>query len=90
LLTFADAVDEIAKATGRQVGYGPVSMDRYAALLAGYGVPAELVKLMTDLFTEVLDGRGAYLSDGVQRALGRQPRDFAEYARDAATGVRGR
>jgi hypothetical protein len=27
-------------------------------------------------------------TDGVQRALGRQPRDFADYARDAAaTGV---
>jgi hypothetical protein len=40
------------------------------------------------LFTEVLDGRNAHLADGVQRALGREPRDFREYARDAAaTGV---
>ena len=40
------------------------------------------------LFTEVLDGRNAHLADGVQRALGRQPRDFRDYARDAAaTGV---
>jgi hypothetical protein len=36
----------------------------------------------------VLDGRGEYLADGVQRALHRPPRDFAEYAaRTAATGV---
>jgi hypothetical protein len=36
----------------------------------------------------VLDGRNAYLSDGVQRALGRPPRDFADFVRDAAaTGV---
>jgi hypothetical protein len=27
------------------------------------------------------------LSDGVQRALGREPRDFTDYARAAATGV---
>jgi hypothetical protein len=28
------------------------------------------------------------LADGVQRALGRQPKDFADYAREAAaTGV---
>jgi hypothetical protein len=32
----------------------------------------------------VLDGRNASLADGVQRALGRPPRDFAAYARDAA------
>ena len=40
--------------------------------------------LLTYLFTEVLDGRNAKLADGVQRALGREPRDFREYARDAA------
>jgi hypothetical protein len=35
-----------------------------------------------------LDGRNAWLGDGVQRALGRPPRDFADYARDtAATGT---
>jgi hypothetical protein len=36
----------------------------------------------------VLDGRNSQTTDGVQRALGREPRDFAEYARAAAaTGV---
>jgi len=35
-------------------------------------------------FAEVLDGRNASLADGVVRALGRAPRDFAEYAREAA------
>ena len=39
---------------------------------------------MIMLATEVLDGRNAHLADGVQRALGREPRDFADYARDAA------
>ena len=37
---------------------------------------------------EVLDGRSSHLGDGVQRALGRPARDFADYARDtAAMGV---
>jgi hypothetical protein len=31
-----------------------------------------------------VDGRNARLEDGVQRALGREPRDFTDYARDAA------
>ena len=44
--------------------------------------------LLTYLFTEVLDGRNAYLTDGVRRALGRGPKDFTDYAREtAATGV---
>ena len=36
------------------------------------------------IFGEVLDGRNARLADGVQRALGREPRDFSDYAREAA------
>ena len=88
LLTFAEAVDEVAKAAGREIRYVPISIEDYAAAAAEQGVPAEVIELLTYLFGEVLDGRNAHLTDGVQRALGRQPRDFAEYARDAAaTGI---
>ena len=52
-------------------------------------IPAEFVTLLAYLFKEVLDGRNANLADGVQCALGREPRDFAEYVRAAATGVWG-
>jgi len=88
LLTFADAVDEIAQAAGREIRYVPVSIDDYAAAAAEQGVPGDLIELLTYLFAEVLDGRNAHVADGVQRALGREPRDFRDYARDAAaTGV---
>src|ERR687890_52266 len=43
------------------------------------------VTLLTYLFSEVVDGRNTNTTDGVQRALGREPKDFADYARDAAT-----
>jgi uncharacterized protein YbjT (DUF2867 family) len=88
LLTFADAVEEIGRAAGREIRYAPVSIEDYAAVAAEQGVPADLIELLTYLFSEVLDGRNAHLADGVQRALGREPRDFSDYARDAAaTGV---
>jgi uncharacterized protein YbjT (DUF2867 family) len=87
LLGWAQAVAEIAAAAGRPIRYLPVSLEEYAALLIENQVPADYVKMLTDVFTEVLDGRNAHLSDGVQRALGRPPRDFADYARAAATGV---
>ena len=55
---------------------------------ARHGVPAEFVDLLTYLFAEVVDGRNAATADGVRRALGREARDFADYARvTAATGV---
>ena len=63
----------------------PVSLEDYATLLIENQVPADYVKMLTDVFAEVLDGRNAHLSDGVQRALGRPPRDFRDFARDAAT-----
>lgn len=88
LLTFEEAVGEIARAANREIRYVPVSMPEFESLLAEQEVPDEYVWLLTYLFTEVLDGRNAYLTDGVQRALGREPRDFADYAREtAATGV---
>ena len=44
--------------------------------------------MLTGVFTESWTAATAHLSDGVQRALGQPPRDFADYARDAAaTGV---
>jgi uncharacterized protein YbjT (DUF2867 family) len=84
LLTWADAVAEVGRAAGRRIGYSPVSLEEYATLLLDNHVPADYVKMLTDVFTEVLDGRNAYVTDGVQRALGGPPRDFADFARDAA------
>lgn len=84
LLTFKDAVGEIANATGKSIVYEQVSMEAYKKSLAEYGVPAEFMSFITYLFTEVLDGRNANLTDGIQQALGRRPTDFSEYVRKAA------
>jgi uncharacterized protein YbjT (DUF2867 family) len=88
LLTFEDAVDEIARAANRELRYVPVSLEEFESILAEADVPPEYQWLLKYLFSEVLDGRNAHLADGVQRALGREPRDFSEYVRAAAaTGV---
>jgi len=66
----------------------PISIDEHATAAAELGVPGEFIDLLTYLYGEILDGRNAHLADGVQRALGRPPRDFADHARiAAATGV---
>jgi hypothetical protein len=50
-------------------------------------MPQDFIWLLNHLFTEGL-GSKAQLANGVQRALGREPKDFADYAREtAATGV---
>jgi len=88
LLTFADAVGEIARASGREIRYVPVSPEEFRTGLIAAGVPSDFARDLTALFSEVLDGRSSYLSDGVKLALGREPKDFGDYAREtAATGV---
>jgi uncharacterized protein YbjT (DUF2867 family) len=88
LLTFAEAVQEISRAVGREIRYMPISVESFAAAAVEQGVPGDVAELLGYLFSEVLDGRNARLTDGVQRALGREPRDFGDYARDAAaTGI---
>ena len=83
-LTFADVAQEIGEAAGREIRYVPVSLEQHAVEAAEHGVPAEVIELLTYLFSEVLDGRNAETTDGVRRALGREARDFGDYARDAA------
>jgi uncharacterized protein YbjT (DUF2867 family) len=84
LLTFAEAVEEIARATGRQVRFSTVSLDAFVAEVREAGLPEEVAALMRYLFAEIFDGRNERVADGVRTALGREPRDFAEYARAAA------
>jgi uncharacterized protein YbjT (DUF2867 family) len=84
-LSFAQAVGEIAPVIGRPLTFTQVPLGEYAQALRNDGLPEDVITLITYLFSEVLDGRNTRLTDGVQRALGRQPRDFARFAQDAAT-----
>jgi uncharacterized protein YbjT (DUF2867 family) len=84
LLGFGEAVAEIAQVSGKPLSYRPVSSAQYAEALAPY-LPAPEVAFLVELFQMLLDGHNALLTDGVQQALGRKPRDFRDYARDAAS-----
>ena len=84
MLTFAEATAEIGKALDREIAFVNVSPAEYAAGLAAEGVPEDVTGLLMYLFTTVLDGRNSSVGDGVQRALGREPRDFYDYAWDTA------
>jgi uncharacterized protein YbjT (DUF2867 family) len=85
--SFAQAVAEIAVAAGRPITYRQVSREEFAAGMRPY-VPEEIITLMDELFTVVLDGRNSAVAHGVEAALGRPACDFSDYARKtAATGV---
>ena len=84
LMTFEDVAAELSKATRRPIRLVPVPHDAFVAGVRDSGAPKEVVWMMDYLFATVLDGRNAHLTDGVQRALGRSPKDFATYAREVA------
>ncbi len=77
-------MDEIARATGRTIRYVQIPHEAFAAGVAEAGLPKDIAWLLDYLFATVLDGRNAHVCDGVRRALGREPEDFAEYARRVA------
>lgn len=88
LLTFADAVSEIAEAVGNPIEYVQITNGQFAEGMTEHGVPQDVIELTSYLFDTVLDGRNSNITDGVQRALGRPPRDFTAYAKHtASTGI---
>ena len=87
-LRFEEVAAELSAASGREIRFTRIPVEAFMAGMLEAGVPQDEADLVTWLFTNVLDGRNTRPQDGVQRALGRAPRDFGEFARTtAATGV---
>ncbi|NBM18393.1 NmrA family NAD(P)-binding protein [Streptomyces sp. GC420] len=79
-----EAAAEISKATGRTVAYVPVSHEAYVRELVSYDVPADYALFVADLVGQIRDNLNSAPTDTVERVLGRPPRDFADFVRDAA------
>lgn len=83
LLSFAEAAAEISAAAGMPVQYMPITLEQFHEGMLEIAGPV-VADVFTEICRETLDGHNAYLGDGVQRALGREPRDFANFCRNAA------
>jgi uncharacterized protein YbjT (DUF2867 family) len=87
-LTFPEVTQEIARAAGRKIAFTAITMDEYEQMLKEFQVPEDYIWLIRYLFTEVLTPANSVVTDDIRKVLDREPRDFAEYARDTAqTGV---
>ncbi len=84
LFSFSDAVSEIARATDKDLSFNSVSYADYEAALREQALPEDVITLLRYLFVELFDGRNASVAHGVEEALGRKPRRFADFARKAA------
>lgn len=71
-MTFSDCVKEISQAAGFPITYQQVPVDAFIAFVKEQGAPEEMLWLLRELFTEVLDGRNSQTVNGVEEALGRR------------------
>jgi len=80
LLTFTEALQVL----GKPAAYVQVAPDEMTAALVAEGMSTGEAGELVGLLTRVLDGRNMSLTDGVQRALGRAPRDLAQLVEGVA------
>lgn len=87
--TFPEVVAEIARATGRDIDFTPITLSAYTKMLEEFQVPADYIWLINYLFTEVLAAEGNnVVTNDVEKILGRKAKDFSDYVLEtAATGV---
>lgn len=82
LMTFAEMAAVLTRTLGRPIRHVPITFEDFHANVAASG--GEFVaEVFTKIARETLDGRNAFVTDGVERALGRKPRDFADFAETA-------
>lgn len=84
LMSFNDIAADLSAATGRDIAYHDVPHDAFVNEVKESGAPQDVLWMLDYLFATVLDGRNSSLTDGVQRALGRKPKDFRDYAFEVA------
>ena len=89
LLTFAQVVEEVEKATGRNIQYQAISLEDYNEVMRNTGLPEDYIWLFDYLFREVLGNpENQTISHDVEKVLGRKATDFSEFAQQtAATGI---
>ena len=81
-MTFAKMAGVLSDTLGRPIRHVPITFEDFHANVAASG-DTFVADVFTAIARETLDGRNAYVTNGVEQALGRKPRDFAEFAHTA-------
>lgn len=84
VLTVAQQVAEIGRATGRETRVEQISEEAAAEAMAGPHLPKEAARELVRLFGKMVDAPSFPVSDAVERVTGHPGRTYAEWARDHA------
>lgn len=77
---FEAAAAALTKATGRKISFTSITFDTFRESILSNDLPEEYAYT----YSGIADGKLAYVTDDVERVLGRKPRHFSDYAQDAA------
>ncbi|GAA2024413.1 NAD(P)H-binding protein [Catenulispora yoronensis] len=83
-LSFGEAAELIAGATGRPLRFVDVAPDEFRRQQIAHGVPETSAERLTNLLVRVSADTDNDIRDGVERALGRPPRRFEDFVVAAA------
>src|SRR3954452_2457635 len=86
--TFAEAVAVVAAHAGRNLRFVAADPGDFAREMAAAGITDLYVAWRVAMLEGTRDGRDAFLSDGVERVLGRPPTAFAAWAAREAPSLR--
>ncbi|WP_436517074.1 NAD(P)H-binding protein [Ekhidna sp. To15] len=89
LITFKDAIDHIAKASGQSLLLHEITLEQYLDGLTAAEVPKDFIWLIEYLFSHVLTNpNNQTVVHDIEKVLGRKAKSFEEYARETAkTGI---
>ena len=83
-ITYAEIAEALAAATGREIAYVDVAPEAAREGLVQAGMPDWLVEHLDRAFERIRRGEFAQTTDTVRVLTGREPRTFAQLARDHA------
>jgi uncharacterized protein YbjT (DUF2867 family) len=84
-LTFGEMAQQLSAAIGRTIAFVDVTPEAMRDALAGLGMPAWQADGLLEEFAMYRRNEAAEVEPGVAEALNRNPRSFAEFARDYAS-----
>ncbi|GAB3697857.1 NAD(P)H-binding protein [Nocardiopsis oceani] len=84
-LDLREVSKEISRELARDVAYTPVTAEEFVSERVARGWPEEDARALALALSPIPRGKDAHVSPGVWEALGREPRSFAEFAKDAVS-----
>ena len=86
-LTYDELAEELSKVLRRQISHVSLSPSDLKNGMLAEGMPEEIADRMLDLERYFREDRASFITNDIKQVTGRDPRRFAQYARDCASSL---